>query len=640
MAKRRSSFITGTPLAFTDLIQMHSDAYPIFSKKWEIGVENERYVGPQHRTDEAIAKIEKQDRQAYSFALVANKINTILAMQRSSRTSFRVDSAQDPNDDIKAELATIEMKDFERRTDFKYRESEVFTQGVGVQYGALEIFLDVDQDYNKIVSCRPVDYRLVDWDSNSRDYLLKDALWVAKRRQVYRKQLRAEYGPIADSVPLGDSFSAYDREIQNYFISTREKNGLRRAMDYDLITEVTHYQQVERTYYCVMMDDFLNLNGAQNSPLVAKFRTRKEAEQKAQEVKIPYLSIGQSTDVEIVTKKEKKYDKYVFTYVGILEYEETDLDDPPILVYRSFHLLDDWWTMTDLLKDPQQFLDRLISQVDYSLGTDVKTAFEADENALSKNETKETAQRKLTKMGGVIWKQTPAQAFTPIPSKGANPEYMNLAGVMQSFIEDLAGGRSFQGLQNQGEESGKAIALKQAQGQLITELFIDNLTRWKQYVGEVVLDWMGKFETGKRTIKVMGDSIDPQMKQLLQQKQLYRESQRNDGQGFVTLNDEDNEESYLKDARLELVVSEGELTETDNDQKLAQLMAYSKITGSPVPPDVVLQYMKMDYSLKNKLKQAQQQQAQQQQAQMQAEMQMQQDKNNIEKAKVLTRVPK
>ena len=630
---KTAEFITGTPISYSDLVQLHTNILPTFSPSWERGDENERYIKYQHWSKKQKADIEKT-RQAYSFALIANKINTICALQRNTRTGFRVDAAQDPADDVKAELATIEMKDFERRVSFKYVESETFAQGVGVDYGAVEVYLDSDEDYNTVVMCRPLDYKLVIWDANARDYLLRDALFIAKRRPRYRKDMREEYGAIVDRISVGDAFSTSDRLVYNYFINVSKSGNT----DYDLISEVTHYQRVKRTYFCALFDDYLNLNGKMGSRAVGKYRTRKEAEEKILEMKVPYLSIGQRPGAsEIIRKVEDKLDKYVFTYVGILAYEETDLDADqcPLIVYRAFHLLDDWWTMTDLLKDPQVFLDRLLSQIDYSLGTDVKNAYEINIEALAQNETPESAQRKITKSGGTVFKRGPERVVYPIESVGAKQEYFQLAAIMQNFVEDLAGGRSFSGLKDQSNESGKAIALKQSQGQLVAELFIDNLMRWKGHVGQVVLDWIGIYQTAERTVKVAGDSLDEQMKALLIENKVYEQSKNKPGTGFAYINQKGNPDSYLKDARLELVISEGELTEIDADQKLNQLLAYQKITGAPLPPEVVLQFIKMDSSLKNKIREAYQAQAQQQQQQVKQVMDMEREKLNIEKAKVL-----
>jgi hypothetical protein len=640
MAKKKESkkiteFVKDTPLSYTDLIQLHDDVSTKFSSSWKMGVENERYMKFDHWTKKDRQSIENTvGRQAYSFPIIAHKLNAILSTQRNARTSFRVEAAQDPNDDIKAELATIDMKDFERTTKFRFLESEVFQSGVAVQYGAIHILTDRDEDYNTIITAENLDYRDVVWDINSRDYLHDDALFVAKLRRRYRRDMVEEYGEIAQKIPYGNDFftmGGFSRDIQNYMIQTNKAG----KMDYDVLTEVTHYHKVQRTYYCAMMDAVVTPQGTIDAQIIGKFRNKKEAEEKLKEALFPFLSQGVQVNGGVIEKKEWKYDKYVFSLVGIVEYEETELTYPPIIVYRAFQFQDEWWTMTDLLKDPQIFMDRLMSQIDYSIGTDVKNAFEIDTTKLdtAKN-TPEQAAAKLTKTGGIIYKIGMNKVVSKIESGGVNNQYFELYGIMQQTIEDLAGGRSFSGLKDASEESGKAIALKQAQGQMLAGLFIDNLTRWKQRVGEVVLEWKGLFQNVERTIKVAGGSLSQEMRMLLQQNNLYADSQVHPGTGYVKI-PEQNGMSYLKDAKLELLITEGELTETDRDTKLKQVLMIGQITGTPPPIELVLEYSDMDYSAKQKWMKAAQEQKQQQQEMMAQQQKNVQDKRNIEKAKVL-----
>ena len=93
--------------------------------------------------------------------------------------------------------------------------------------------------------------------------------------------------------------------------------------------------------------------------------------------------------------------------------------------------------------------------------------------------------------------------------------------------------------------------------------------------------------------------------------------------------------SYLKDAKLELQITEGELTESDRDQKLKQVLVISQITGTPPPIELVLEYSDMDYSTKQKWMKAAEEQKQQQQQMMAQQQKNTEDKRNIEKAKVL-----
>jgi hypothetical protein len=292
--------------------------------------------------------------------------------------------------------------------------------------------------------------------------------------------------------------------------------------------------------------------------------------------------------------------------------------------------------MTDLLKDPQIFMDRLMSQIDYSLGTDVKNAYEVDTTGLATNlNSPEHVAKKLTQSGGVIYKHGTNKVITPVETGTAKiGQYLELSQVMQQIIEDLGGGRSFSGLKDESGESGKAIALKQAQGQMIAELFIDNLVRWKQRVGEVVLEWKSLYQNVERMIKVGGGSLTPEMIELLRQNNLYTESKVHVGTGFVKI-PEKNGESYLAHAKLELMVTEGELTESDRSEKLKQLLVIQQMTGTPPPIDLVLEYSDLEYSVKQKWVKAAAEQKAQQQAMLAQQQKNVDTKHGIEKAKVL-----
>ena len=134
-SKKRKEFITGTPLSWSDLMQMHTQISSEFMKRWEVGQENERYYRVKHWTESQEQDFISQGRLPYSFGLIGNKLYTISATQRSARTGFRIESLA-PDHEIKAEVANLDIKDFERRTNFRYVESECFDSGIAVQYGA------------------------------------------------------------------------------------------------------------------------------------------------------------------------------------------------------------------------------------------------------------------------------------------------------------------------------------------------------------------------------------------------------------------------------------------------------------------------------------------------------------------------
>ena len=549
-------------LSARDITSLYDQSFDYFNKHWSQGQENERYRSVNHFTDAEKAQIESQDRVAYSIGLIANKVDQHLQHQRKNRTEWKLEAVNDANDEIKAEVGNIQFRDLEFRNNMIYTESDVYDSGVAVRYGVAGIYLDYDKDLNPVPSVREIDYRNFMWDANSIKYDKSDCMWMVEFDKVTRLQIKEEYGARKAKDLRQDEYR-YGRP-KDYFYVVRDKDG---QNDNDIITKFTHYQKVLRENYLVLFNDYMNLHGLKGQVVVDKFKNKKDAERKLRELKLPYLLQNyplQKNDV--VLERKMGYDKYVLTYDKILEHEETDLEDFPYSVYHSYYYKGNFWTLTDVLKSAQQWIDRYIQQIDYSLGSDIKQAYEIVASQLADGFTVEEAIKNLQSDGYILTKAP--GAVKQLRGTGVNPQWIQMVQVMQSYLEDLAGGRSFQGLQDAADESGKAIALKQKQGEGISSLFIDNLRRWKRDLGTKLLWWFRKYDTAERVIKIGGSQMGEKMLGMLQQMGVYTPSQTSRGTGYLKVN---TPLTHLKDAEFELKVIESQLSESAREKKLGQL---------------------------------------------------------------------
>ena len=101
--------------------------------------------------------------------------------------------------------------------------------------------------------------------------------------------------------------------------------------------------------------------------------------------------------------------------------------------------------------------------------------------------TFEKAKAIIEQTGGVVPANSSEAIMQAVKSQGLNPQWLQIASIMQGLMEDFAGGRSFSGLGDESGESGRAINLKKQQGALVAFLMLDNLARWKQAMGEFAL---------------------------------------------------------------------------------------------------------------------------------------------------------
>lgn len=614
-----------TPLSASDLESLHDQVISFFTNKWLIGEENERYQKVKNWDADKEKKIRGQNRQPYSIPIAVTKLNTIYATQKQARTQFKVEAKVDPNDEIKAEVATLMLRDDEKLSKFKYLESEIFQSGVGVQYGAGEAYVDYSGIVPKI-KFRKLDYKNVVWDINSREYDLEDALWQAKVDRMYRFQSDLQYGNKdinGDDAELSEDAGDFGREKNAYYV-TKNPNG---KSEFDVISVFTHYQKVTRQYFYTIHPDPLGFWG--EGVYMKKFKTQEEADKHLREVNIPYISNGFDRLGEVQPKDEVAYDKYVFADSKILRYEETTYPCFPIKIFRCFHFEDDFWSFMDVLKSPQIFYDRMLAQIDYSFGSDIKTVYQLNVNALADGMTYEKAKEIIVQTGGVVPSNSNEAIMSAIKAQGVNPQWLQMAQIMQGLMEDFAGGRSFSGLGDESGESGRAINLKKQQGALVAFLMLDNLARWKQAMGEFALYLHKEYDTVERQIKVQGAELTPEMLQLLNSNGIVTPSQTDQDSMYVKVGGID----FLKDVELELTVTEASLTESEKEFKYMQLLEMGRANQILWQmPAYIMMLLEYDPNISNRMKR---QLISEIQAYNQAQAQAEQEQRNIEKAKVL-----
>lgn len=615
-----------TPLSLAELLSLHDQSMTYFTPKFENGANNERRYLGDNWTPEQKAEIKNQGRQPYSIPIIQTKLNIVSATQKESRTSYKVDAVSDPQDEVKAELATLQIKEVEKRSKFKYLESDIFDLGLSISHGVTKMDLDYSNGYPSVV-VKPVDYRNFVWDSNSIAYDIdKDALFVCELEKLYRYQLDEKYDT------SGISTSDQDGRGKVSYYCSPNTNG---QTEYDVVSVFNHFHKVLRDYYCVIFPDTQGIAG--KSGLIGKYRTKAEAESMLKELNYDYLSNGFEEEGSIETKTETRLDYYKFVYNKILDYKELELEAFPYNVYFAFRMGNDFVPFMDLLKDAQLFIDRVVAQIDYSIGKGLKNVLGVNISAVDQNLMTPAKVMATAAKGGIIpIIGNGAKVFENYNSDSINPQYFQILNIMQSYLEDLAGGRSFQGLSEGSNEPGIAIEKKQKMGMKIALNFIDNLRRWKQAVGENILRWVKEYETYEKVLRIQIGELSEEMLATLEKEGAFTQSMKKDGSGYLKINS-GSEITYLKDADLELVVTETELTDTERQIRYLKMIQAEQTNAAlvqlPTWNRLKLEYMDIPLSDRSKLikefEEAQAAAAQQAQA-------VQQQQMNMQKAQILS----
>jgi hypothetical protein len=503
-----------------------------------------------------------------------------------------------------------------------YKYSDVFASGVGIAYGVVKTWADTNRYGDSVIRLSDIDYKNFLWDDNSVEYEHNDSIWMAEKRYIYRVDARRQWDKkLIDEQSIGDAATRWGRKKSQYYVNyNRDGNS-----DLDLLTILEHYHKVNRAYYTVLF----------GANVIGCVRTKKEAETILRKAQLPLLE--QDKDLppaDIIKTPRLMLDKYLFTYTDILEFEETDMEDFPYSIYQAFQFKNKIWTMSDVLKSMQQLANRMLQQMDYAIGIDVKNNYEMvmpniEAVGLSREEAiKALKEDHIVPVGA-------SGTFNPIKSQGFNPQYAELMQIMIQLIDEQGGGKTFSGNPNSGHQSGKAINSLIGQGQLLADKFIDNRNRFLQDLGRKTIWFMKHYDNTPYVQKIEGGSLSKEMLELLQQESMYQPSKENPESGYVKMNQDGM--NYLQDAEYDLDIIEESMNENKREMEFATMTELEKADPSlQLSPTwrkkKIEKISSISYEDREKIIKeiADAQQAQQQQA-----AQQQQEQMNLEKAKAI-----
>ncbi|MFA5715089.1 MAG: hypothetical protein WC998_05090 [Candidatus Paceibacterota bacterium] len=611
--------IKDAPCSAADLSSLIGSHMPYFNKLWEEGKENELYMKAVNLSEKKKKDYVKQQRAHFSLPMVCDKLSRVISSERNSRTYAKAEATK-PESEILAELVTLRFRKIERDSNMEYAESEVFQSGVGVKYGVMEWVVEYDRHGNPKPIGKKRDYLDVMWDSNAREYDKSDGAFFAHRKKVYRLDIERDYGEkVAQNIEINST--TFGRPAnENWGVSNQY--GKR---DFDVIYVYRIFVKVLRETFHVVFgtDDHITYS-------------RQEAEEVERMLKVPYILDGQTIPrSEIVPIKEYGYDYYETTLNEILKYEETDLEAYPFGVYQAFQFEDQIWCMTDILKPINKLMDKFLAQIDQAIGADIKNGWEIVVSWLAEGYTYQQAIQKV-KRGEPLPVMRPG-AIRSIPYKGANPQWMEMLSVLDSMGDKYTGGDLFSGVQRgRQRESTESVRIKMQKQELIATLFIDNLRRWKRGFFTQGLWYLKKYDTAEAIQKVHGNSLTPEMIQLLRENQVYIPSEAGKGIGYVRLNNPENELTILKNADVDINIVEENISDTYKDSQYQRMISSEQydptLALSPTWRRLKLEKMDVSYEDRQKIEAEVEQIRNQQMAMAQ---QQRAEEMNLKKAEAL-----
>lgn len=566
-----------------NLIQIHEEALVKFQPYWDEGDTNARMFRGQHWSTEQKAQHDKEFRKAYNIPLLATKMNRILSEQRNNRTQWKVKGVG-AEDELGAEFGNYTMDYVDRINKFKWGESWIYQDGMAKKYGVLSVDKDFDENPQGDIILEKVSYKEFLWDDNASKYDLSDALFQQRFGWFTREQIADMF----ESVDADNLYSDTNNDVtygdrKNWFQSINKKK--------ESIKVVWHYER--------------------------------------EKIKKKILIEGKQVSVS-------SYTVYVTAYSGttiLQKRTDTGRKNYPYAVF--FSLFDDgkFWSLTDLARDTQQGFDRFLSMIDKSTVKNIKgNNYEVQPEKLHPMHQKSIDEVFDSLSQGGKYIATLAEgAIKPLQSHNDVVVESQMLQLMQSLLEDILGGRTFQGLESKVQQTATESKILESAAKMAGMLYLDNLSLWKQHVGELIWELIPEVYTEGRQIKIAGDENSRKIQALMQQypqmQGNYQPSQFNPGEGFLKV------PMNLGELNVDIEMDEVSGNSTMKEQQLQQLLSIQEMivkampNSMPLPIEVFIPYLTCDATIKAKLTEHYEMLKQQKMK----EQQMAEEQMNIEK---------
>jgi len=262
--------------------------------------------------------------------------------------------------------------------------------------------------------------------------------------------------------------------------------------------------------------------------------------------------------------------------------------------YRN-DVLNNWFGVVRTMIDPQKSKNSMIRQLSHLLQTLPKGILAHEVGAILNIE--EYEQRSSSPNFHMELAQGGLDKFKFITQPQISPIFLQLEQMFSQSMKDVSGIQdSLMGVQTSSREPGITVSKRMETGMAVLYTLFENFAESRMQAGRILLSMIQQYVSMSQVIRIEG----PQGMQLVQiNTQMQRENE-----GF---ND-------ISAGEFDLVVDE--TIETASSRMLISqiLTDFSHNNPGTIPPDIVLDYANVPYTVKQRVKQTSDAQQQQQQA--------------------------
>lgn len=438
--------------------------------------------------DSEDAKIlEEQQRPCVTFNRLCRTINAVAGLELQNRQEVRYLPRQNDDGGF-SDMLTSAAKWARDLCDAEDEESEMFQDCLITGIGWTETRIDTessDEPQIKVDRIDPLEM-LADPESKKRNF--DDARWVARVKHLTKDEFEELFPDAVDTMPSqfwndDDASLASDDDEDKY----RHDESAQTIKNKKTIA-VAQYQCWKRQVVYMVPE------GNKVIPI---------DEEKFQLLK-PMLDANR---VEYVKTKKKRYHQYFIAGKTILDEQDLGYDG---FTFRATTGLRDrnknkWFGLVALMKDPQRWANKYLSQIQHIINTSAKSGAVVEEGVIINQRNFE---ENFSKPGSVDVLRDGAISQNRFMQKNppAYPEGVDrLLQYAIQAINDVPGvSLEFIGMTGREQAMGLEDMRRQA-GVTVLASFFDALRRYRKEQGRVLAFFIREYIADGRLIRVLGE---------------------------------------------------------------------------------------------------------------------------------------
>jgi hypothetical protein len=554
----------------------------------EVGPEDYKFYAGDQDTAAVKQLLTDQKRPITVFNEIKPKIDMLIGL--AAQTRFQPDVVPvGTEDEALAQLIKGTLYHYAKKTKLVRKEVECFEHSTKSGRSLLYFYIDKENPFKPKIMNKRIQGASFILDPLSFEYDMSDARAIFIDKWMSEEDLKANWPKV--NTEMIKSHSAFAGQQAGYPSFWNEQDDLYRVVE-------CWYRKYEPMVW------FTNpLTGKEESLSPSDFS--KFSAVLSQGLPQPDGSRGQPMEPpDFITSMVRKVYYMIFTDIFKIEGGPSPYKwkgFPAILfgAYKNDNT-NSWFGAIKMMKDPQRSMNTMRRQLSHLLQTLPKGMMKHEVGSIINLEEYEKKSADPSFHLEIAKGQFDKVDFVTQP--GISPIYNQYDLVMAQSMKDSSGVQDdLMGIQNTSREPGVTVQMRQQTGLAVLYVLFDNFRESRLEAGRILLSMIQQYVSQAELIRIQGQ----------------------EGMQLLQINTQTNPQSPdFNDVSVGEYDLEVEETVENATMRLAiaqMLTEFSQNNPGSIPPDIVLDYANLPFTVKQRVKETTAQMQQQEQANIEAE---------------------